>query len=137
MNPTETNDVEVRQAPDELAQRKIAAVTVASIVVMAVALAVAWGLLERWGQEARRGPPPAAPRTIGILEQTLILDTARGIELREEQSRSLARWGWVDRDAGIARIPIEIAIDVLAASPLPPDRPLAEVRSTAGEGGAP
>ncbi|HVJ89881.1 MAG TPA: hypothetical protein VM580_08755 [Labilithrix sp.] len=123
---TESDPMEVRQAPDELASRRITMVTIASIVITALALVLAWVLLARWGQAPRRGTPPVAPRTIGILEQSLIGVTARGESLREEQAASLTRWGWVDRDAGIARIPIDNAIDALVASPPPSDRPLEE-----------
>ena len=124
MSPREHHDFEVRQAPDRLARRRIALVTAAAAVTVVVALLVAWGLLEAWGQEPRRAAPPVAPRTIGTLEQTLILHTERGIELRREQEAELRRWGWIDRDAGVARIPIETAMELMAAHPLPPDRAL-------------
>ena len=122
---TEPHGFGPRQAPDHVDRRTTMAVTVGSIVIMGVALVIAWGLLAAWGQKPRVTPPPASPRTIGTLEQTLILDTKRGLTLRAEQEASLHRWEWVDRDAGVARIPIEEALDVLAAKPLPPDRPLA------------
>jgi hypothetical protein len=115
-------DFEVTQAPDELARRKIGAVTLASLFTTAVALAVAWVLLGHWGEPPRSTEPPPAPRTIGILEQSLILHTDRGVELRKEQAASLEQWAWADRDAGVARIPITTAIEIFAASPLPPDQ---------------
>ena len=115
---------EVRQAPDAIAERKIAAVTAAALIITVIALVVAWVLLERWGQAPRRAESPAAPATIGMLEQTLILHTERGIALRKKSSAELQRWGWADRDAGVAQIPIESAIDVLATTPLPADTPL-------------
>ena len=121
---SEGHDFEVRQAPDRLHRRTMLAVTAASIVITGIALVVAWVLLEAWGQKPRAVAPPVAPRTIGTLEQTLILDTKRGLALRAEQQASLRTWAWVDRDAGVAQIPIDQAIDVLAADPLPPDRPL-------------
>ncbi len=117
----------VRQARDELAKRKIVLVTIGSLLTTAIALVVAGVLLGRWGQERRHEGIPSAPRTIGILEQTLVLHTARGVELRDRQRASLSRWEWIDRDGGVIQIPIDVAIDMLAASPPPPDRPLAEV----------
>ena len=120
----EGHDFEVQQAPDRLHRRTMLAVTAASIVITGVALVVAWELLAVWGHEPRAALPPVAPRTIGTLEQTLILDTKRGLTLRAEQQASLHEWAWVDREGGVARIPIEEAIDVLAADPIPPDRPL-------------
>ncbi|MBN9167119.1 MAG: hypothetical protein BGO98_38225 [Myxococcales bacterium 68-20] len=116
----------VRQDPDTINRRGIALVTIASIVIMALALVAAWALLEhsQRGREVERAVPSAAPRTIGMLEQAPILGTGRGLDLRARQEADLHRFGWVDRDAGIARIPIEDAVDLLVAHPLPPDRPL-------------
>jgi hypothetical protein len=115
---------EVLQDPDRIDRRKILAVTAAGIVIMTAALVVAWVLLGMWGQPPRRATPAVAPRTIGTLEQSLVATTRRAAELRSQQEASLHRWEWVDRDAGIARIPIEAAMDVMSERPLPPDRPL-------------
>jgi hypothetical protein len=47
-------------------------------------------------------------------EQTPIETTERGLTLRAKQLKQLAGYGWADRDAGIARIPIERAMDLRA-----------------------
>lgn len=120
MSTRETHEPE--QAPDAIADRKISGVIAASLVVTLAALLIAWVLLAAWGQPPRRGAPKAAPTTIGILEQSLIRDTERGVALQRQQARELEQWGWVDRDAGIARIPIESAIDLIADAPPPADR---------------
>lgn len=135
MSGAETPTFEVRQAPDHLARRKIMAVTMASIVTMLVSLGVAWTLLERWGREPAAGPSPPAPPTIGMLEQTLVIDTQRGLDLRKQQEASLHRWGWVDRDAGVAHIPIDRAIDLFVDHPIPADRPISPLApsSTVGK----
>ena len=39
--------------------------------------------------------------------------------LRADEARVLERYGWVDKNAGIVRIPVERAIDVLAEKGLP------------------
>jgi hypothetical protein len=118
------SEPEVRQEPDRLERRSIVTVAVASLVLGAIALVVSELLLERWGEEPKHPPPLAAPRTIGTLEQTLITNTQRGVDQRREQQATLRRWEWADRDAGVARIPINDAIELLAAKPPPPDRPL-------------
>jgi hypothetical protein len=41
------------------------------------------------------------------------------VEFRKREARALASYGWADRKAGIAQIPVARAIDVLAKSGLP------------------
>lgn len=124
-------DFSVHQAPDHIARRRVLVIGIGSIVVTAAALVVAWVLLGHWGEPARRGAPPPAPSTIGLLEQSLIVDTDRGARLLEKQRAELETWGWVDADAGVARIPIGTAIDLLVTSPLPIDQPLERPRPEA------
>jgi hypothetical protein len=59
---------------------------------------------------ARPLPPP--PRL-----QTFPFQDVK--ELRQEERRLLEQYEWVDKKAGVVRIPIERAIDVLAARGLP------------------
>jgi hypothetical protein len=106
----------VRQAPDDLAKRKLVTITIASFVVFTCAVVIAASLLRDAERGRDTGPaaPGVAPATIGMLEQGLALGPPRGLELRARQREALERWGWVDRDAGIARIPIERAMDLVA-----------------------
>lgn len=56
--------------------------------------------------EARQSYPPTGPRLQAFPEQ----------DLRELQARdrdALDRYAWVDREAGIARVPIERAMQIL------------------------
>lgn len=57
-------------------------------------------------------PLPPRPRL-----QTYPFDDIK--ELRKEESRILDHYAWVDQNAGVVRIPIERAIDVLAGKGLP------------------
>jgi hypothetical protein len=106
----------LRQESDRLANRKVIVITIASIIVFGAAVAVAGLLLGpmRAGRDIGPAAPSAAPASMGSVEQTLILGPPRGIDTRREQRASLDRWGWVDRDAGIARIPVERAMDLVA-----------------------
>ena len=124
MSTTEHDHFEVRQAPDLVDRRKITAVTVASLIVIVVAVIVSWALLEGWRATPDRPPVPPrpAPATIATLEQSLILDTRRGQRLRVEQEAALRRFGWADHDAGVATIPIDTAIDMYVERPPPLDR---------------
>ena len=49
---------------------------------------------------------------------------APGQRLRAEEDAILTTYGWVDRKAGLARIPIDRAIEILAARGLPPSKPM-------------
>lgn len=112
-------EVPVPQAEDRVDGRGVLRVAVASLVIMILSLSVAAVLLGRFGgASAASGggaAPSAAPQTIGTVEQTLVLATARGFRARDAHRRDLEIWAWVDRDAGIARIPVERAMDVVAA----------------------
>lgn len=68
-------------------------------------------------------PPPPEPR----LEE---VPGAQLQQLRAAEDRVLTGTAWVDRQAGIARIPIDRAIDLLVKQPLPA-RPATEVPPTA------
>ena len=47
-----------------------------------------------------------------------------GQRLRAEEDAILTSYAWVDRNAGFARIPIDRAIEILAARGLPPSKPM-------------
>ena len=57
-------------------------------------------------------PLPPRPRL-----QTYPFDDIK--ELRKEENKVLDHYAWVDQNAGVVRIPIERAIDVLAEKGLP------------------
>jgi len=68
------------------------------------------GLVPPPVSEGRPVPPP--PR----LQVTPVKDLA---ELRDRETSILNTYGWVDKQAGVVRIPIERAIEVVAAKGLP------------------
>ncbi len=57
-------------------------------------------------------PLPPAPRL-----QTYPFDDIKG--LRRDEARILDNYAWVDKNAGVVRIPVERAIDILAEKGLP------------------
>ncbi len=57
--------------------------------------------------------PRTVPRTVSMVEQTLIRDDRPGQRIFEEQRAELRRYEWVDRAHGIVRIPIDRAFDIL------------------------
>lgn len=58
-------------------------------------------------------PEPPEPR----LQTTPVQDLAR---IREKEREALASYGWVDRKAGVVRLPIDRAIDLLVERGIPP-----------------
>jgi hypothetical protein len=89
---------------------KISVVMVVAMIVGVLAVALASRLGRVHGhlpkQEART-PLPA-----GTLETGLFSASGRGDALREAQRHTLESYGWVNREAGLARIPIERAMDL-------------------------
>jgi hypothetical protein len=110
----------IEQEDDRVASRKVLAVFATAIVVTVVAV---------WGQgrmlAAKRtaigahdeAAAPVADRQIAGMHQTLLERDRHGLDLREEQRASLTRGAWIDRDHALAKIPIDRAMDVLAAHP--------------------
>ena len=107
----------VVQERDALAKRKVIAIALGSIGVLAIAVAASSWMLDgfRAGRDIGPPAPSQAPMTLGTVEQGLFVGPPRGLDLRRDQRATLDRWGWVDRDAGLARIPIERAMDLVAA----------------------
>jgi hypothetical protein len=75
-------------------------------------------------EEAARQPPPpvmrADPLAMAPPAPHLQEGPARDLALfRAEEERTLASYGWVDEQKGIARIPIEEAMRILAERGLP------------------
>lgn len=65
--------------------------------------------LKRTPREPRLEPDPLSPRR----------------RMQAEENAALTTYGWVDRDAGVVRIPIERAMELLVERGLPPSKPMA------------
>ena len=103
----------VHQEEEVIATRTIVRVAVSALVIGAVGVGVAGLVLRASGPEAPQGAPATAPRSIANIEQTPIWQAEDGLRLHAEQRAELRTWGWADRDAGLARIPIERAKDLV------------------------
>lgn len=135
MSTEQPHGFEVRQEEDVVADRRLTQVGVLVLVVSVVSVGVAALLLGKdqtrlAGESAERPKTEAsvAPPTLGIIEQTLIEHEARGTEQRRVEEERLHRYGWVDRDHGVARIPIDKAMDLVVAE---------SVRTGVVDGGSP
>lgn len=100
--------------------RAIVRVATVLIVITVIALAGAFGLFRALGaRQARQDPPPPplGRSEEGRLPPEPRLQTAPAGELAAlvaEDQRALAGHGWADEKAGVARIPIEEAMALVA-----------------------
>lgn len=98
----------------DVAPRPVLAVAAAILLTLALAAGVVWLLLHRWemptgaSADAAGQPGTALPRLQPAPQDEKSAYFA-------QKDRLLHGYGWVDRQAGTARIPIEVAMDLLAA----------------------
>jgi hypothetical protein len=93
--------------------RAVCLVAGALLALMAAGLLVGWGFVEA-GKGAASQPRISSPFQDGPQART---DVDRAWAEYERDIRShLSGYGWVDRPAGIVRIPIDRAIDLVCAA---------------------
>ena len=87
-----------------------------TVTVIAASVVISSRLLQSWIRPVPEGAsgPARAEAEIGLVEQTPILTTRRGLDQQAKQRESLRTFGWVDRPHGIAKIPIDRAMDLVA-----------------------
>jgi len=84
------------------------------LALLFCALLVGWGLLKLLLAAAPLSPPAVAPREVAPVEPRLQVSPAKDLAaLRAEEDRILHSIQWIDRQAGIARIPIDQAMALL------------------------
>jgi hypothetical protein len=93
---------------------------------LAVVLLIVAGVITlfQWfaAREYVRRQPPRPPIRVtreGVEPRLQVNGPAELRAMREAEDRELNTYGWIDRDAGIVRIPIDRAIDILAQKGLP------------------
>lgn len=108
---------ETRHEPSDIALRSvmIGGAAIALGVVLAALLAY---LLWRWWQAPTGAQAFGGPNASSIpeLAQPRLESAPQPMRARyfAEQQQRLNAWAWIDRDAGIARIPVEVAMQVIA-----------------------
>jgi len=107
---------DVRSEDDRISTPAIVAVGVGSLVVFFLAgLAASVYLFARQGEH---GPVPIPPEVgqskIGLVEQQDFDLSVRGERDREARRERLGSFGWVDRSKGVAHVPIDLAMDLVA-----------------------
>jgi hypothetical protein len=125
---------EVRSEEDRISTPTIVIVGVASLVVFFLAgLAASSYLQVRQGE---RGPLPIPPEVgrskIGMVEQQMFDLSVRGERDRAARLERLRSYGWVDRAGGVAHIPIDRAMDLVARGVRPAPGSAQEERRVPG-----
>jgi hypothetical protein len=103
---------------DVLPSGKIYFVGVVALIVFFLgSLAAGLGMTTLRRQLNPDGPPPTPSEVgrakIGIVEQRLFEHANQGPAWREAAERRLSSFGWVDRQKGVAHIPIERAMEMV------------------------
>ena len=93
---------------------------IALVVVCLMSIALLWGLLRYFQSEQATSMATSVEPTKLFpqprLQRTPILDLRA---IRAEEDQLLNSYAWVDQKQGVVRIPVSLAIDVLAKRGLP------------------
>ena len=109
----------------ETRDTRIRSVVIFGVGLLIVIVAVLFVMNRLFGFLAThedQGPPPsplALEREIPPAPRLQVDGTADLRTFRSGEEKVLATYGWVDQKAGVVRIPIERAIDLLAEKGLP------------------
>ncbi len=112
-------DFEVVQEKDKVASRKIVAIAIGSVIIGAAGVVIEALLLMAGAGSVKIDtvPPGQAQRPatvhIGEVKQTDIYRKAWGQELLAAQRKELESYRWVEKDRGVAQIPIDKAMDIV------------------------
>ena len=115
---------EVRYEQSDVRPGAIVRFAIGLVLVVGVSAVTLLGLFALFARQQRRHDPPPPPlaRQAGRLPPGPRLQAAplQDLErLRAEEEKELTSYGWIDAKAGIAHIPIDEAIKIVAARGLP------------------
>jgi hypothetical protein len=122
-----TTDVRRGYEISDLNPRFIALFGIGLIITIALAVVVT-SFFIRFRASQHAGHETPIPRLARERETTpeprLQVDAAKELrEMRAAEDAALGSYGWVDRDAGIVKIPIDRAMEILAKKGLPARQP--------------
>lgn len=107
--------VDVVEEQQKMNWKVIIGVGVGSVVIFAIATVWSTHILNSTKAEMQPAGPPPIPRQvnsyeIGIVNQRVFALDQRAAQKRLQQMERLESYGWVDRQAGMAHIPIDEAM---------------------------
>src|SRR5262249_3773389 len=127
--PAPHNDQHGHDAGDEIAYGKVIAVGVVSLVIFALSTVWAAYILSHETKKTEQAtgathrPTHVTEEEIGIVDQVPFQVDTRLARWRAEHNGRLNGYGWVDRDKGLAHIPIDQAMNAIAGGALPAGAP--------------
>ena len=89
-----------------------------ALAAAVIAAAIAWSCSMTAARVPRAAAAPVADEVSAvIMTQFAARGRATGLAARQRAVRD--RWSWVDRPAGVVRVPIDVAIDLYVAGARP------------------
>lgn len=104
-------DFRVPQESDRISGRGLAAVAVGVTLFSALCVGAAAVLLGLWEPASPR-EQPLVPALVGGMETELFDPKTEMAADWQAESELLRRYGWVDRERELVRIPIEVAMEL-------------------------
>ena len=117
------------KSEDEIEYWKVIAVGVVSLAIFALSTVWAAWILSHETKKTEEAvgvtyrPPRVEKEEIGIVDQVPFSVDKRLDRWQAEHTAKLNGYGWTDRSKGIAHVPIERAIEAVAAGGLPAGAP--------------
>lgn len=115
--------VESGHEVSDINPKRVAMVGLALATVIALVLLVTYGLFQyfyRGETPTRPLPSPLSYTREATPEPRLSIEPGKDLKtLESEEDAVLKTYGWIDREKGIVRIPIDRAIEILAERGLP------------------
>lgn len=111
---------EVVHAQQQMSWPWIIGVGVASIAIFGVATVWSTHILNSTRAEMQPAGPPPIPKQVdqyevGIVNQRVFALDQRAAQKRLQQMERLRSYGWVDRESGVAHIPVDEAMKMYLA----------------------
>jgi hypothetical protein len=124
----------------DVSARPIVKFGIGLAITTAVVSVAMWGLFQFFDARQEKRERPVPPMVAASLHRTPSgprlepdpLAPRRAVRAREDAL--LASYGWVDRNAGVVRIPIDRAMELLVERGLPPSKPMVPVTPGPGAG---
>jgi len=118
--PADSHTVEVEHAQQKMNWPWIIGVGVGSVIIFAVATLWSTHILNATRSEMQPAGPPPIPKEVnqyevGIVNLRVFALDQRAAQKRLRQMERLDSYGWVDRETGVAHIPVSEAMKMLVA----------------------